>query len=278
MRETRDGSYYRAEYDSWDEWLEHCDYPSIHHWDAHKDATNGHGPEWTGGVRTFAEAMALARGGWTAHSVEAMRLADSRLSSLSAAIPTFDIYNRIDGGGTIDVGAYLVGVPECYIAMEESMSERKACRILLNMSVHCGISPQGIIKKGEAVVALIQSLELAGIATEVILTSSGTNDGTSGVTEFESSVLIKRGEDYLDVPRLMFALAHPACFRVLGFAWAQGCKAMPERSALDRRIHSYGRKTRLKADIIVEDNPPLDAEAWVREKLVKQGVKLAEAS
>jgi hypothetical protein len=100
--------------------------------------------------------------------------------------------------------------PECWIQYEPVLVDApgKVLRLVFNICASAGISPDTIIAKGAVVAALVILLERAGfrIAVEIV-------NAIRGSIEHEMWVPVKSADQDLDLPRLVFALAHPSMLR-----------------------------------------------------------------
>lgn len=190
----------------------------------HYDAGTGHDDLYRSfnGVDTFEEAYSLSQLGWQDAEVEALRLVDS-------AIETVEAEHEMDGfraswemsGGEVDVGAYLAGEPECMINynLVQTPKSGRVITLCASMVVSCAVSTDAIKRRGYGIAALSFALMRMGFAVELwadwTCTSSTWRGGMSGI--IVQRVLIKGLNDEMDPAKIMFAYAHPAMLRAVGF-------------------------------------------------------------
>lgn len=179
------------------------------------DPSDTYGPaEWSGGVANLGEALQVARKGWP----EGMEWArDVAMPALSAATST-----RVAGeawtydvtGAAYDVGEYLSGVPECWLACQTSET-RPVISILVNIAVSAGVPADAIRRRGAAVTALALHLQASGYVVELWSTwGVDVYDVRKGACWHRVRLSDGNGGP-LDVDRVLFALAHPAAGRQL---------------------------------------------------------------
>lgn len=190
----------------------------------HHDAGTGHDDLYKSfnGVDTFEEAYALSQFGWQDAEVEALRLVDS-------AIETVEADHEMDGfraswemsGGEVDVGAYLSGEPECMINyhLVQTPKSGRVITLCASMVVSSAISTSVIKRRGYGIAALAFALGRMGFAVELwadwTCTSTSYYQKMPGV--IVQRVLVKGLNDELDPAKIMFAYAHPAMLRAIGF-------------------------------------------------------------
>ena len=117
-----------------------------------------------------------------------------------------------------------------------------------------------MIERGALILSLIDSLESAGISTEVVWIHNSTVEPyRSSPQTISSRVMLKRAEDPLDVEALAFACANPSMLRRIGFGASE---TMPLRV-----VREFGyEKQNLKMYGFTEHAKPDDLEpgdAWI---------------
>lgn len=171
------------------------------------------------GVSSADEAEGLALDGWAEAVPDAMAIAESAIATVQAELdatafrPVWDV-----AGCEVDVARYLSGEPECMIDYEIVPTTRYGRVITLcsAISVSGAVSADTIIRRGHAVAALAFALTRLGYAVELWADkSSEPNNGSKHATRIRT--LVKGANDELDPARIMFAYAHPAMNRVMGF-------------------------------------------------------------
>lgn len=100
------------------------------------------------------------------------------------------------GEGTLDVGLYLEGVPECFVKTEKLHGND--VRIVFSPEVHCTSNKDALYLRGAAVLSIIDSLESQGNRVELWMGW----DNTVGAKDYESRILVKRANDYATAQQL----------------------------------------------------------------------------
>jgi hypothetical protein len=202
----------RTVYASWDEYLDALAALPQH---------LAIGPrDWTGGAPTLAEALPLARVGWPEGMALVRSVSLPILSALTDHAPAVGDWQFDVTGADYDVGEYLSGAPECWLAREPSTE-----RPCVTLSVHTGsganVPTVAIQHRGAAIVALTLALQGAGYAVKVY----GIDGGTVADRPHDIWTRTTLSDDNggpLDADRLLFALAHPAATRTLAYAHRVG--------------------------------------------------------
>lgn len=204
----------------------------------------GHG-EWAG-TSTWEEAIALASRGDPEGCAQVAAITD-RLRDLAAEMPPSEALAPAVVGPYLDVGKYVDGDPECFLARQTR--EMAPVRICVEGGMSGQASAQAIRVRGAAVAALVHLLEDAGRQVEV-WTSTCFADSFNGTTTDtpQGAAAFLRVKDASALPEgdaLAYWLTHPAVFRRLAFRylenvgtpWAiretRDCYAYPGRVARD---------------------------------------------
>lgn len=214
--------------------------------------------EWSGNV-TLDESIQMATDGWEeprddVNSIAAGIAADAfRETESQRPKFQFDV-----AGGTIDMGRMLSGEPECMLdfRMQPGMGNDRVVTLLVGICCSARVNPETLMKRGAAVVALIDILAATGRSVEVYLeaTTQVTEGGDyRGKTRNMTCVSrVKAPEQPMDLDQLMFAIAHPGSFRKLVFAqWER----MPQADDLGM---GYGMPMKVQAREAVEATVVLD--------------------
>jgi hypothetical protein len=229
------------------------------------------------GVNTFKEAEELAYKGWP----EGTKLANNLLASIEERI----IYSRARvhhpeyaiTGGTPDVGVFLSNDPECFLKKEAEAKEGVGKLVRINVNVCCSavFSPTDMMRRGIAVMALVDLIERTGRSAEIVATSSQQH--MDQILEFE--VPLKNFGAQLEMDRIAFALGHPAFFRRILFS------CMTIAGVGDDDASGYG----WPIDSLIPERgdyyfPAMDARqcptgdeelaAWIIQMLADQGVEI----
>ncbi len=180
---------------------------------AWSDAGWEHDKNWSG-TSNMDEALSLAKNGWK----EGMEQVERTRTRTMAQNPVRPQAVRYGIAGTVP------NVPRAIAGNIFNMKEhaphkstrRPVITLVSNMAANCGVPAVQISNRAAVVAAIVDQIESAGYATEVLATSTTKGYGkgfSSAVT-----VCVKKSDQYADVNRLAFALGHVSMFRRLTFA------------------------------------------------------------
>lgn len=174
-------------------------------------------PSWFGGLKSLDALWGLARNGWEERAEETMRVAESVTAEVDREydLPTW--HSRYDvAGSDVDVARFLSGEPENMITFDlvPTPTAGRVIAIAVNLAASSGASAGALIARGQAVVALVATLESIGLRTEVYVDAWHGSSGF-GPEVGRQLVTVKNAGDTLDVASLMVALAHPAFYRAM---------------------------------------------------------------
>lgn len=214
--EKHDGTEYYTVRGSFDELIAHVS----NAYESNEDVrvmADRHGSDFTG-VENFAEALELARGGWSEATPEALSIAESAVAKVETERPmaSFDPVWDVSGS-VVDVGRYLSGEPECMIdfPLREIVKAGRVITLCASVSVSGAVSAESMQRRGAAIVGLAIALSRIGYEIEILADMTATGFDCRGL---RIQTLIKSAGEPLDVERVMFALSHPAMLRSLAFA------------------------------------------------------------
>ena len=173
------------------------------------------------GTGTFNEAVEIARRGWPEGAAKALELraeveyAVRDLINARATSYTFDV-----AGEFVDVGRYLSGEPECFGSESQDYGNnvKPVVKIVANLAASGSVSTKSLFVRGAAIIAAVDVLEALGRRVEVWIAKGSARARGSDSGAHESHVLIKKADQPIDIDRLGFAIAHPACLRRLCFS------------------------------------------------------------
>jgi hypothetical protein len=267
---------------SWGEFVSACEsakpaFPNISNrvYSKHTDS-----PDWFG-TSTFEDAIALAWQGWAEGTEKAFRYSEALRDSLSSLLEQLHVSYSVVGNG-LDIGKYTAGHPETWQRYDFEVTEGTGTRhvkIVFNAAVSCGVDADTIIAKGSAIAALVQLLEMTGCQVEVWMGQGWKGSSTGNVKEI--LVQIKEPGQPLDLPRLVFALAHPSTTRRLAFALLEADKVYID---VDEMGHGFPHDVRMQGDIVLgramygetQWKNPDETRKWIIETLKQQGVTVRE--
>lgn len=172
---------------------------------------------WSGGT-SFDETVYLAEHGWM-EGVEQVEKFTNRLNTtLSGLISLPELKYGVEGEFP-DISLAMTGNPEFMVSIVDSSikvdaNPAKIIRIVVDTRVSAAVSTTAMILRGAAIAALTTMLERHRFRVEVEIASCIS----SGGRQLETLVTLKRPEESMHLPNLVFHLAHPAAFRKLMFS------------------------------------------------------------
>lgn len=177
--------------------------------------------KWAG-TKNFTEAGKLCVNGWDFGTEKLDTIRDAvrqRVGSIDLATIKFD--NALVGQ-YLDVDSFASGDPYCMLNAYEEPDKRseKFVRILVDATYSANVPAGDIIIRGSAIVALCDTLNLAGYTTEVWALSMNT--GRGGGNELAILVPVQELGAPWDIRSAMFPLAHPSFLRRLVFGIMEG--------------------------------------------------------
>lgn len=240
--------------------------------------------KWSG-TRNFAEAMTLAREGWP-EGVEMMGDIAAHLSAVTGGLCVKPEILWDITGDFADAGLFASGVPECMGSFAEVIAESrgKVVSILMNCSASGGVDKKVMMKRGAAVLALVDCLEQSGRSCEIFV-GEGVTSGYSHGSSYMFYVPVKRAGEIAELDRLAFVLAHPAMLRRLAFSVEEQEDDAIREEFEFHRSGNYGYPAEIKNkderfNLIVPElslvnwHNDKDALAWVKRSLVEQGCEV----
>lgn len=170
------------------------------------------------GTKNMDEALLLAAEGWKEGATRVERLR----SGILAANPTLPKVIKFSLAGSYpDVPRAISGNPINMRTTDLAKSRRRPVITLLsNMSANCGVDKAAITNRAAVVAAIIDQIEAAGYACEVIATAPTRGSMWRGCSEFKAltSIMVKKSSQPVDLVRLAYGLGHASMFRRLIFA------------------------------------------------------------
>jgi len=177
-------------------------------------------PETFNGNQTWDEAMQKARCGDTEH----IREMNAKLDKIESDLQEYGSRWRFDDHGEIfDVGLVLQGEPEHWL-QEEPKPSRPTLTVVVNVSAVCTTRAEEIIRRGAAIVAVLNRLadyyNIELYIGEAVLFRSYN---ALADNNYPANLLweCKVSTDPIDVASIAFAIANPAFLRRLGFTWLE---------------------------------------------------------
>ena len=260
----------------WDSWSEYLGYVESNLETVKRVGRASQEPKSYAGGQFFhtanlTEALSMAREGWDEPRAEIDALVENIEDKIMPVLtPAFTMYRDVSGG-SVDVGAFMSGEPECMIEMQlcEIAKPGKVISILVNGFYSAHTSEADITTRGAAIVALIDAIEKMQHSAEVWVEYPFT-----GISHL---VKVKAAGESVDIDVLMFILGNRDAYRRVNFA-AQELEPRGGRGMGCGDSHSYGSpmtltcvdetKANVTLETLVYGNPCEDGEVWVREMLV----------
>lgn len=181
------------------------------------DAGWDHDKRWSG-TTNMEEALSLAKNGWK-EGMEQVERTRERTLARNPVRPQAIRYGIT--GTTPNVPRAIAGNIFNMKAPDLHKSTRRPVITLVsNMAANCGVPAEQISNRAAVVAAIVDQIETAGYATEVLATSTSQGSMWGGKKGFSScvTVCVKQSDQYADVNRLAFALGHVSMFRRMAFA------------------------------------------------------------
>jgi len=261
-------------FDSLESYLAYCEQPSDMPASLTKSRHNGR-QEFMGTV-TFAEAIDLARHGWTEGATMAKEYSAELHSKLDHPEAIEEWKRTINGGGSIDMAAFNQGRPDCFLNFEQGEDAERFISIHYNARLSGAVDTAACVRRGVMVAALIDALESNGYRTR--FTFAFANSAIASNYTVEVYVTVKDYSESLDLDKIVFLTAHPAAHRRINWSFKELLPDM-ERRHLDVG-DGYGGPARLTdpADLSFNEcnnfHTTDDAAAYIRELLTKYEVTI----
>jgi len=158
-------------------------------------------------------------------------------------------------GGNFLLDNYCKGIPEvCNVV--SPVESKKFVSVILNGTASCGVSLPVMEKRGAAVFALVDILQLHGYRVAVKLAYAVEGSGY----HLQHSVILKAFEQTVEMDRLAFFLTDPSAFRRLQFATMERENAQV-RGKIDIGS-SYGTPREIEKSDIGEKDIYIGCASW----------------
>ena len=174
-------------------------------------------------THNFQEAMDLARYGWP-EGLQKTQDMDKKVlftphEQMGVNFNQDTVYDV--AGGSVNIGRYLMGMPDCMRHIKIPQTHNFPCRIqkiFFICSVHAGTNTDEILNHGYKVYQIIEALEQVNIQTELFFATSSNKKYMEHQQDyyfFETYIKLKNSEDIIYPEKIIFPLAHPSMFRRL---------------------------------------------------------------
>lgn len=183
------------------------------------------------GTENFDQAMNMARYGWT-EKLDKIRKLETEIPQIYKTISIPETKFSV-AGNSVDVGRYLMGVPDCMRQTRRRISEytditHKYVKIVVNVAVSWTLGEDDIFNRGKNIATVINALESNNIHTKLILMNQVYEDETEeqkkskgqspDAPRYTTFITLKDYKDNFYLEKLMFPLAHRSFLRRLVFA------------------------------------------------------------
>lgn len=235
---------------------------------------------------TPAQAAEWAKLGWLEGAAIVKKYSDVLFDRISGLIEREEIRYDVEGA-MFDVGRICERVPEAWMNFETVLVEGQPQHLRLVINIVCsgGISPKVILARGSVVCALIELLEFSGRRVELTMACS---IGGYSNKNFHATAVVKKFDEPLDLPKVVYAFAHPTVLRRHIFALEESLS--PEHRASLSVGSGYGQCMDVPSDERGDLYIPMmmygetqwmnesSAIAWIEGELVRLGVPLTIAA
>jgi len=231
---------------------------------------------------SLKDACTLAVHGWSEVRPEVDALADDLQDRINNVLADHYVVQHDVTGADVNIGLFMAGEPECMMQFVSEPQARmgRVVKVLVNGSTPWTVHASSIMKRGAAVITLVNTLHLMGVGVELWWESPIKGDGKC---KYSTAVKLHDSSQALDIDNVMFALAHPSMLRRLTFS-------VQEQSPTAKAQHvggGYGIPTEVgmntlhEFDVVVErlshnDDPTVrNGMGWIVDKVT--GLGLIEA-
>ena len=163
----------------------------------------------------FQSALDLAKFGWPAGAEKVNDFLVSE-STLMGDKETVTLETSIQGFMPC-VPAYVSNHPENMFRLDLEIVETPVLKIQFSCDVSGGTKTEKMMLWGAGICSLINSIEKTGTRCEIEI----MNQTYSGDILSQVFINLKRPDQFLDIDRLSFAIAHPSFLRRLCFRWTE---------------------------------------------------------
>lgn len=235
-------------------------------------------------TKSFDEAMDLAQHGWTEKGMMVEALTEKIKDDLRPKmVQTFGSFFDTSGG-QVDMDRFLMGEPENMIELipVKVAKPGRVISILVNMFFSAGTHVDDVVKRGTAIVGLIECLELLQHSTELWVEMAGSNVSYPRDEQTMSILVkVKGAEDKPDMGRIMFAISHPDMLRRLLFGVAETIPDCETRRVFgvypEGSGYFYPNKLQCASEVaatLTIDHMKLDSdsEEWIKANLGEFGL------
>lgn len=165
-----------------------------------------------GAGATYEETRRMAHRGWKEGYKEAKDIVRGMIVHTPMDKTVKSVLHYALMGGVPDVGVFMGGDPECFLAPEPVVTTGKGRVARFRISISGGnISPSVLLVRGLCIMGAITALEMQGVQVEVDIVSTVIMVAEKKVVSVE--IPLKRPGKLADDNRLAFCIGHPAFTR-----------------------------------------------------------------
>ena len=264
---------------SWHEFVDVAEHGKVLWKDLPKRTSRQETSNWDDlSLGNWQEVLELAKKGWVDKTVETKQYRTMIVDRLAKQVKKLQWVQDVTGTD-FDIGRLLNGSPDAWISPDYKIQKgpsKRLLKITVNICVHAAVDSKLVIERGLIIMALCQLLEYSGRRVELIIQSASKRGGKYKVV---FSILAKKFQAMLDVPRCLFALAHPGALRRIEFAVSECLPSMFARGLGVGR--SYGSPDQIplnmRGDIHFDtgffSQSKFDPFEWLLQEMKAQGVE-----
>lgn len=235
------------------------------------------------------EAVTFAMQGW--HEVRPMvdQYAEQLQERINDTLSDHYVVQHDVTGADVNIGLFMAGEPECMMQFVSEPQARmgRVVKVLVNGCTSASTKPDHIIKRGAAVLTLVNTLHLMGVGVELWWEDAIKGYGSKHPDRtYSTAVKLHDSAQPLDIDNVMFALAHPSMLRRVCFSIQEQSPYAKEQGA-GAMGGGYGTPTEcglgtmFDFDVVVErlkhsDDPTVrNGVGWIIDRIT--GLGLVEA-
>ncbi len=241
-------------------------------------------------TETLDEAIDLAEKGWEEGVKKIIDLSASLSDEIISILHVPEVHYNVTGD-QLDVGRYVAGEPEDFMTLvpAEIEDRPKILHLVANVCASAGVKGDTMIRKGAAVVALVDALEKHGkrLSVDVASLSSLSGRWGYGGSSGRNTVVkirVKETWEPVNLANLVMCLAHPSTLRRLMFRTWEHMSDEDRNAGGFYQGGGYGyveeiKKDEDKGDIYIEGMDTRrrtwrtdEAIPWLLSKLSEQGI------
>ena len=221
---------------SWSEFTQQLDTHGIARQWGSFPSSQSSASEWNGNV-SYLEARELAEHGWP-EGVRLIQQVSDEVAPYALRPQQRPQWEYTHAGFLPSMAAYVAGAPEhMLIRTQADDPTRPVVRIVCSVTASAHIPADVLVRRGAAVLSVLDYLESSGTRVELTLFDGGhERTKQNSHVRYESLIVLKRPDEHVDIDRLAFALVHPAMLRKLLFKLREACPELRTAGAFG----SYG--------------------------------------